>query len=533
MAEGDAGDAALGPLAARVPEALRGSARVPRAAAAARDRASSTPTSCRTRCRPSCARGSAPRSPRSRSSAIPIRRRARLRARGRRASSASRGEQLVFGNGSDELIAMLCAAFAGPILYPVPSVRLLPARRDRARPPPVEVPLDVAVRARRGRRSMRAIDAHRPSVVFLALPNNPTGTLWRPAFALELAARHRDIVDRLRRGVRRVQRASPTCRALAAHPNLVVMRTLSKIGMAGLRVGFTVVVARDRRACSRRCARRTTCQRARSARRRVRCSSTRATWCAARAAEVVAERARLAAGARRARARGVPERGEPPARAVPGRAPRPGSGSPTRGIVVRAFGATGPARGLPADHRRHARPRTPPARGAGPTAAWSRSPCRRRRRCRSRSCSCSCSRWPRARRARRGPGSTSTRALAHVERLTAIGPRPGDSEAARAAAAYIEAELAGAGIEVERVPVGVVELPAIVVLGQTLPARPARAHDRSEPGRAVRAPRPGAARDGALRHRARPAPARSTTRRRSACCSSSRACCAAAPPAIR
>ena len=29
--------------------------------------------------------------------------------------------QLVFGNGSDELIALLIAAFAGPVLYPVPT----------------------------------------------------------------------------------------------------------------------------------------------------------------------------------------------------------------------------------------------------------------------------------------------------------------------------------------------------------------------------------------------------------------------------
>src|SRR5690606_41618498 len=40
----------------------------------------------------------------------------------------------------------------------------------------------------------RAIEIHHPSVVFLALPNNPTGTLWRMGFAAELAARHRDLV---------------------------------------------------------------------------------------------------------------------------------------------------------------------------------------------------------------------------------------------------------------------------------------------------------------------------------------------------
>ena len=49
--------------------------------------------------------------------------------------------------------------------------------------------------------------------------------------------------------------------------------------------------------------------------------------------------------------------------------------------------------------------------------------------------------------------------------LTALGPRPGDSPASRRAAALIEQVLTGAGIGVERVPVGEVELPAIDVLG--------------------------------------------------------------------
>ena len=147
-------------------------------------------------------------------------------------------EQLVFGNGSDELISLLCSAFAGPILYPVPTFVYYKLAAVARGVPVIEVPLgprftlDEAAVA-------RAIAEHHPSVVFLALPNNPTGTLWRLEFAAELAAAHRDtvIVSDEAYGAYSGQSSLPV---LAAHPNLVVMRTLSKVGLAGLRVGFTI-----------------------------------------------------------------------------------------------------------------------------------------------------------------------------------------------------------------------------------------------------------------------------------------------------
>lgn len=202
------------------------------------------------------------------------------------------GDQLVFGNGSDELIAMLCSAFAAPpaaVLYPVPSFvyyRIAAvARGVRA----IEVPLTAAFELDEAA-MLRAIDEQRPSVVYLALPNNPTGTMWRLGFAAELAARYRDtvIVSDEAYVAYSGQTSLPV---LAAHPNLVVMRTLSKLGMAGLRVGFTIsspaiaalleklrppynLSALDQRAAE------LLLERA-------------SDWCAARAADVVAERGRL------------------------------------------------------------------------------------------------------------------------------------------------------------------------------------------------------------------------------------------------
>src|SRR5688500_1586983 len=57
--------------------------------------------------------------------------------------------------------------------------------------------------------------------------------------------------------------------------------------------------------------------------------------------------------------------------------------------------------------------------------------------------------------------------MAHVEALFKIGPRPRDSDGSRTAAGYIEDELDRLGLDVTRMPVGRVEVPAIVALGNT------------------------------------------------------------------
>lgn len=278
----------LGPLAARVPEALRGSSayHVPKPARVvakldANELPYGLPTELRARIADALAELALERYPDPAAT--------RLRAAVAKQLGVA-GDQLVFGNGSDELIALLANAFPGPVLYPTPSFvyyRLAAIARGL---PPVEVPLhadftldEAAVEA--------AIVRERPSLVFLALPNNPTGTLWRTDFALELADRNRDTVI--------VSDEAYTAYAgvsnlphLASHGNLVIMRTLSKIGLAGLRVGFTIsapaiaavlekvrppynVSALDQRAAEL-------------------AVEHASEWAAARAADVVAERTRMA-----------------------------------------------------------------------------------------------------------------------------------------------------------------------------------------------------------------------------------------------
>ena len=83
-----------------------------------------------------------------------------------------------------------------------------------------------------------AIHEYDPAVVFLAYPNNPTGNLFERAAM--------DAVIQATNGLVVVDEAyyifagDSYYQQLELHENLVVMRTLSKLGLAGLRLGFLV-----------------------------------------------------------------------------------------------------------------------------------------------------------------------------------------------------------------------------------------------------------------------------------------------------
>ncbi|HEY0252299.1 MAG TPA: histidinol-phosphate transaminase [Kofleriaceae bacterium] len=200
------------------------------------------------------------------------------------------GDQLVFGNGSDELISLLCAAFAGPILYPVPTFVYYKLAATARGIPTVEIPLDDQFELDLASLEW-AIVEHRPTIVFLALPNNPTGTLWSIEVAQRLAERHRDTVI-VSDEAYAAYSGQTNLPALAAHPNLVIMRTLSKVGLAGLRVGYTIsapaiaeVLEKVRPPYNL-----SSLDQAAA----VFALTEASTWCQARAAEVVTERGRLA-----------------------------------------------------------------------------------------------------------------------------------------------------------------------------------------------------------------------------------------------
>jgi histidinol-phosphate aminotransferase len=165
----------------------------------------------------------------------------RLRAALRLAGGVPGEAGLMLGNGSDELIQIILTGVAGAgatILAPQPTFAMyrqialgLGLRFIGVELDALDFSLDmVALRV--------AIDRHKPKLIFLAFPNNPTGN----AFAVE------DMVEILRiaPGLVVVDEAyAPFAEVsfmpkLQEFPNLLVMRTLSKLGLAGLRLGYLV-----------------------------------------------------------------------------------------------------------------------------------------------------------------------------------------------------------------------------------------------------------------------------------------------------
>lgn len=149
------------------------------------------------------------------------------------------GMRVMLGNGSDELIQMIAMCLAGPsrvVLSVDPGFvmyRLIAAFCGMRY---VGVPLAADDFGLDLPALMQALDEHQPAVVFLAYPNNPTGNLFDAA-AMEAVIRAAPGLVVVDEAYAPFTDASFMAR-LGEFDNLVVMRTVSKMGLAGLRLGL-------------------------------------------------------------------------------------------------------------------------------------------------------------------------------------------------------------------------------------------------------------------------------------------------------
>ena len=163
---------------------------------------------------------------------------ARLKARLREALAIPPGMDLLLGNGSDEIIQMLTMAAARPgavVLGLEPSFVMFRMIATFCGVRFAGVPLESGFRLDADR-MLAAIAEHRPALVFIAYPNNPTGNLFDEAAITRIieAAPGMVVLDEAYHAF-----AGKTFMPrLADYPNLLVMRTLSKSGLAGLRLGL-------------------------------------------------------------------------------------------------------------------------------------------------------------------------------------------------------------------------------------------------------------------------------------------------------
>ena len=150
------------------------------------------------------------------------------------------GHDVVLGNGSDELISMLSVACAKPgakVLAPLPTFVMyaMSARFAGLEFVGVDLKPDFSL----DREAMlAAIAAHRPAVTYLSYPNNPTGNLFDAdtIVAILHAVGETGIVV-VDEAYQPFAQASFMPR-LPEFDNLVVMRTVSKLGLAGIRLGY-------------------------------------------------------------------------------------------------------------------------------------------------------------------------------------------------------------------------------------------------------------------------------------------------------
>lgn len=168
-----------------------------------------------------------------------------LKAALRRAMNVPTHLDILLGNGSDEIIQMLAIACAKPgakpgatLLSVEPAFVMFKMIATFCAMDYVGVPLKAADFSLDEAAMLAAIEEHQPALTFLAYPNNPTGNLFDAA------------------AVRNIIRASPGLvvideayfafssgsflAEIDQYPNAVLMRTVSKLGLAGARLGMLI-----------------------------------------------------------------------------------------------------------------------------------------------------------------------------------------------------------------------------------------------------------------------------------------------------
>ena len=164
------------------------------------------------------------------------------------------GFDIMLGNGSDELISLLSMACGVPrdsvtgakpvVLAPVPGFVMyamsaqLQGLQFQGVPLTADFELDTYA-------MLEAISKYQPAIVYLAYPNNPTANLWSETAINHVVSAAAEVgslvvIDEAyqpfsSRSYLDVIRKDP-----AGHAHVLLMRTMSKFGLAGVRIGYMV-----------------------------------------------------------------------------------------------------------------------------------------------------------------------------------------------------------------------------------------------------------------------------------------------------
>ena len=156
------------------------------------------------------------------------------------AKSGIKPENIIVGNGSDELIQMLITAFCeneDKVLFPVPTFSMFGIIAKSFGVNTIEIPLDSEWDIDLAE-IKKSYEKNLPKIIFLSTPNNPTGNCFSENKILNIIEKTYSLVV--------VDEAyADFCGKtfidqLKHSKNLIILKTLSKVGMAGLRVGYLI-----------------------------------------------------------------------------------------------------------------------------------------------------------------------------------------------------------------------------------------------------------------------------------------------------
>jgi histidinol-phosphate aminotransferase len=159
----------------------------------------------------------------------------------RRAMAIPDGLDMVLGNGSDEILQMIAVALARPgstmlalepsfVMYRMSAIAAGMGYAGVCLAPDFSLDLPA---------TLAAVERLRPALTWVAYPNNPTGNLFprEAILAIVDASPGLVVVDE---AYYAFSGGASLLAEVGRHPNLVLVRTVSKLGLAGLRLGLAV-----------------------------------------------------------------------------------------------------------------------------------------------------------------------------------------------------------------------------------------------------------------------------------------------------
>lgn len=164
-----------------------------------------------------------------------------LKARLRQVFDIPPSLDVMLGNGSDELIQIINLAMKGPgrkVMSVEPTFSMFSMIAAYVGIEFVGVSLNEADFSLDMPAMLAAIEQHQPAVIFLANPNNPTGNLFAEGEIIQLAEASHGllVIDESYLAFSGVS----MMKHLKRYENLMILRSLSKMGLAGLRLGYLV-----------------------------------------------------------------------------------------------------------------------------------------------------------------------------------------------------------------------------------------------------------------------------------------------------